>query len=154
MNKIKYVIALMVMILTTSCLKMGLDELPAYENAEILSMKFEYRWYNEAVGLGNMVVVPLTVRNLQINSEAATITLDISVPAVSTTLPAEQREKVELNNIVGYCDISTAAVIKPLEGAPTLGIFGDFSKKDLKYEVKAANGAKKVWSVTVNSFTK
>lgn len=150
----KIIMALVVMLSTTSCLEFGLDELPVYDNAEILSLKFEYRWYDESVGLGNMVVVPLTVKNLQIDSEMASILLDIVVPKENATFPSAQREKVSLSNIVGYCDISTGAVMKPLEDSPVLGKPGDFSKNYLKYEVIAANGTKKVWTIIINSFIK
>ena len=43
-------------------------------------------------------------------------------------------------------DLSTAARITPLNGAPKLGNPGDFSAKEFKYQVTAADGTKKEWT--------
>lgn len=138
----------------SSCLKLGLDALPAYSDAEIMSFKFEYRWYDETVGLGRMYVQELKVSNLVIDSETAGISLDLTVPPVSESFPESERNKVGLGNIVGYCDISTAATIAPVDNAPVLGVLGDWSSKDFMYKVTAADGTEKVWSLHIGAFNK
>ncbi|MDE7236705.1 MAG: hypothetical protein K2N66_02660, partial [Paramuribaculum sp.] len=52
------------------------------------------------------------------------------------------------SELVVVLNISTAAVIEPLDGAPALGVPGDWSKPN-KYQITAANGKKKVWTVTL-----
>ena len=47
--------------------------------------------------------------------------------------------------------ISTAATIKPINGAPKLGVPGDWTK-DNQYEVTAADGTKKVWTIVVEPY--
>lgn len=136
----------------SSCLESGLDELPAYSDADISSFKFEYRWYNEA-NVGNLVVTQMKVAT-KIDKENQKISCEITVPNVSNTLPAEQREKLSLKNLVGYCDVSTAAIVSPVGDSPTLGKIGDFSGKNLQYKVTAADGSSKVWTLEITKFTK
>lgn len=150
----KFKILLFLSVLFSSCLKLGLDDLPVYNEAEILSFKFEYRWYDDAVGLGRMYVQELNVSNLVIDSESAEIYLDLTVPAASDLFPESERDKVSLENIVGYCDVSTAAVISPVDGSPILGEIGDFSSKELSYKVKAADGTEKMWILHIGLFNK
>ena len=49
MKKIYNVLlSLFLMTMISSCLKAGLEELPAYEDADITNFKFEYRWFDDA----------------------------------------------------------------------------------------------------------
>ena len=50
-------------------------------------------------------------------------------------------------------NLSTAAVIAPQDGAPTLGTPGDFSTTR-RYVVTAANGTKKDWTIQVTALNK
>ena len=149
-----YIFVLLAACMLPSCLNMNLEDLPAYSEAEILDFKFEYRWYDESVGLGRMYVQDLTVSSLVITSESAMVSLDLTVPAASENFPVSERDKVTLANIVGYCDISTAAVIAPVGNAPRLGVIGDFSEQEMSYKVTAADGTEKTWTVTIGSFNK
>ena len=47
--------------------------------------------------------------------------------------------------------ISTAAIIKPIGDAPKLGVPGDWTK-DNQYEVTAADGTKKTWTIVVEPY--
>lgn len=49
--------------------------------------------------------------------------------------------------------ISTAARLTPLDGAPKLGVPGDWSKPN-KYLVTAASGAQKEWTIEVIKLNK
>ena len=49
--------------------------------------------------------------------------------------------------------LSTAARISPLNGSPTLGVPGDWSKPNT-YVVDAANGTRKNWTIEVMSLMK
>jgi len=45
-------------------------------------------------------------------------------------------------------NISTAAIVSPIEGAPQFGKPGDWSKPN-RYKVKAANGDEQIWTVSL-----
>ncbi len=142
----------LVSVMFTACLKSGLEDLPAFEEANITDVKFEYR-YKDVTSTwidGEPVVkyVTLGVTNKVISSESATITCTITMPAASGTFTQAIRDQVSLTQIVGKFNISTAATIRPLDGAPTLGVPGDFTSAR-RYEVTAADGkTKKTWTVT------
>ncbi|MDR1601851.1 MAG: hypothetical protein LBS42_05430 [Tannerella sp.] len=137
--------------LLTSCLTAGLDELPAFEDAEITDVTFEYRYMDPySVWMGEPIVKweNLPVQDKEIDSNAGTIICKLQVPQSGGTFDDIIRDQVSLEYIVGKFYISTAATIAPVEGSPTLGIPGDFSNP-CKYVVTAANGTTKMWTVHV-----
>lgn len=143
--------------LLTSCLKYGLDDLPVYSDCEITNIYFEYRYEDTTSpwidGSPKVKFITLVVTKT-IDAVANTVTVSINVPAVSATLPTAERAKVALTNIVCSMNLSTAAKIEPIEGAPILGIPGDFSGPR-KYRVTAADGiTTKTWTVTVTALNK
>jgi hypothetical protein len=141
----------------TSCLTAGLDELPAFEEAEITDVTFEYRYKDPgSVWIdGEQAVrwINLPVQNRIIDSNAGTVTCTLQVPAADGAFSEAIRAQVSLNSIAGKFYISTAAGIAPVEGAPTLGIPGDFSAPR-KYRVTAASGTAKVWTVHVTGLNR
>ncbi len=155
--KIKYLI-LSVFILTifSSCLRYNLDELPAFSEAKITGISGEYRYLGPQTWVtGENVVINkgLGRTSMNIDTVAMTVTATFRIPdaesnSADTGWNTEERQKVSLSNIVCYFTISTAAKITPIEGAPVLGVPGDWNGAK-KYEVKAANGTKKIWTVTV-----
>ena len=146
MKRFIYLMLVMVMMGLTSCLKYGLEELPAFEDADITDFYFEYR-YTITQNLTRIGFQRLTNVSKTISDQSVNIT--VSVPAASGTFTEAERAKVNLNNIVGYCYLSTAATITPIDGAPTLGKSGNFSSP-VKYKVTAANGkTSKIYTITV-----
>ena len=143
MKKIYNVLlSLFLMTMISSCLKAGLEELPAYEDADITNFKFEYRWFDDAKN--RMCVEQMTVKTI-IDKENLIVTCDITVPKADDDFP----------NLVGYCDISTAAVIAPVGDSPKLGEIQDFStQNEMSYKVTAANGDSKTWTLKIDSFNK
>ena len=141
----------------TSCLTAGLDELPAFEEAEITDVTFEYRYKDpNSVWIdGEQTVkwVNLPVQNRVIDSGAGTVTCTLQVPAADATFTDAIRAQVSLSSVVGKFYISTAASIAPVEGAPTLGTPGDFSSPR-KYRVTAADGTTKTWTVHVTGLNR
>jgi len=135
----------------TSCLKSGLDEMPTYSDTDISNFNFEYRWYNDDA---NHLEVTLMKTAYTIDKENATVTCSITVPTGKVTLPEEKRTQVSLSNLVGYCDLSAAAIITPIGDSPKLGDIQDFSKTNMQYEVLAADGSKKVWTLIITAFNK
>ena len=139
MKKIYNVLlSLFLMTMISSCLKAGLEELPAYEDADITNFKFEYRWFDDAKN--RMCVEQMTVKTI-IDKENLIVTCDITVPKADDDFPKEIRDGVSLSNLVGYCDISTAAVIAPVGDSTKLG------------EI-LANGDSKTWTLKIDSFNK
>ena len=161
MNKIKYIIAgvlFLSLTIFTSCLKSGLEDLPAFTDADITNIYFEYRYQDPndlwIDGTAKVKYVTLVVATKTIDAAARTVTVTITVPAASGAFTATERAKVALTNLVGMTSISTAAKIEPVEGAPQLGKPGDFSAPR-KYLVTAADGTtKKTWTITVTALNK
>lgn len=152
-KKIIYLQIVIFSLLFTSCLKSGLDDIPTYSEAEITNFQFEYRWMEIVNGNNQLKVQTLTTTSV-VNSTKDTISCSVTVPPVSGNFPVAVRDLVTLSNIVGYANISIAATIKPLSGAPILGTIADFSASNLQYEVKAADGTKKVWNLKISKFSK
>lgn len=155
MKQIKFLLAIISVWMLPSCLSSGLEELPVYTDAEITNFKFEYRWAEKEGKSERLRVKPLNAK-VNIDKEKAVITCQITVPAVDAQgFTEEVRSKVALNNIVGFCTISTAATIHPVGSAPHLGKPGDFSQNTMNYEVIAAdNKTRKTWKLNIESFNK
>lgn len=137
----------------SSCLKSNLEDLPAFEEANITDVKFDFRFkdMNDISPLDNepmVKVVSLVVENKKINETEGTIICTLRLPSANASFTEEIRNKVTLSNIVGKFNLSTAAKISPLSGSPVLGQPGDFSVPR-EYEVIAANGSTKKWTITI-----
>jgi hypothetical protein len=132
----------------TSCLTSGLDELEAFDEADITDVYFEHRYVMD--GNGSIEVVNfqrLTVLSKEVDSEQGTITVLLDIPPANATFSRSERSKVTLNNLAAYCYLSTAASITPVDGAPRLGTLGDYASP-VKYRVTAADGkTSKVWTI-------
>lgn len=126
-------------LLLTSCLKQGLDKLPSFTDANITRFDFEYRWNNNGV----FAVVTFSTNAPVISNDTLYVTT--IVPAASGSFTSDIRNEATINNIVGYCNLSTAASIEPVNNSQKLGVPGDFSKP-ASYQVTAADGkTKKTW---------
>lgn len=155
MKTTKKYLSLLLIVLFSSCLTYGLEELPVYEEADVTNFKFEYRWADKQGTSDVLRVKPLNV-GLTIDKEKQEIRCRITVPSVDNQgFTESERAKVSLDNIAGFSSISTAATIRPIGNAPVLGKPGDFSQSDMKYEVVAADQkTKKVWTLIIESFDK
>ena len=114
-------------------------------------MNFEYRWWDEAKD--QMAVKTLNIEK-QISKDDNLITCKLTVPTASGSFTDAVRQNVSLSNLIAYIDLSTAARIMPLNGAPKLGSPGDFSAKEFKYQVTAADGTKREWTIKITDFVK
>ena len=114
-------------------------------------MNFEYRWWDEAKD--QMAVKTLNIEK-QISKDDNLITCKLTVPTASGSFTDAVRQNVSLSNLIAYIDLSTAARIMPLNGAPKLGSPGDFSSKEFKYQVTAADGTKREWTIKITDFVK
>lgn len=149
MKKLVYICAVLMLTLT-SCVTSGLDDLPVYSESEITSFGMEHRFLvaNES-GIKHLEVVILG-GTVTIDPATATITANPTIPSPSSSFTQDERRNVNLKSIVISTKISPAAKIVPLDGAPTLGIPGDFTT-ERKYMVTAADGkTSKVWTIKIN----
>ena len=143
-----YVLFLFIPLFMTSCLGMGLDDLEDYNNAEILSFKFEHRWEQmvDEIGVTRLAIVSLPT-DVRIEDNVIHCVIKVPESGNPSSFTEEVRSQVKLEKIVGMATISTAAKIIPIDDAPILGKWGDFSKSH-KYKVVAAdNVTSKEWTI-------
>lgn len=156
MKKIMYLLGFLGFCLfMTSCLKGGLEDLPEYEEAEILGIqRVEYRYYGDDVSnIDGENLVEKVALNVTTTIEGSIVSINVTVPEADVSFTEEERSKVSLTNLAVMASISTAARVTPLDGAPKLGIPGDWSKPN-KYLVTAANGNEKEWTIQIVSLNK
>lgn len=139
------------MFLMTSCLERNFVELDTYNGCNITSIQgvyYRYKLDTKLPGSGENQVAQSTlqVSNAKYDTASGACTCDATLPS---NFPESQKGAISANNLVVVLNISTAAVIKPVGSAPALGTPGDWSKAN-QYEVIAADGTKKTWTVTVN----
>lgn len=131
------------------------EDLPKYEEAEITSVQFYYRWGASKDPITGELIMKeqrLNTTN-NVNSEAGTIEVSVSLPEATGDFTEAVRNDVSINQLWGQATISTAARMAPIDGSPALGTSGDWSKEH-KYEVMAADGTKKIWTISIVQFNK
>lgn len=142
---------LMITLLSTSCLTNNLKDIDTYEGNDISSVSGVYHRYygtEKIPGSDELQVFQSqlqVINDVAIDKEAGTVDITVTLP---TNFPADQKALVKTSNLVVVLNISTAAVIEPLDGSAKLGIPADWSKSN-RYRVTAANGASKDWTVTL-----
>ena len=147
-----YLILVLLVIINTSCLKAGLDELETFDQNDITNVRFEYRWWDETEK--RMRVIEMEVEKT-IDNDKKEIYCSIHVPAANTTFAADIREQVSLQTLAINVDASTAVRISPVGNAPQMGTFpADFSAKEFTYKVVAGNGDTANWTIIISDFSK
>lgn len=148
LSSIKWLAVLLCLPFISSCAK---EDLPSYTEAEITSVGAYHRYVtnlkDELTGEYKVAEKELEKGN-QIDSEAAAVTATFNIPGASGTFTEEERAKIALNKLVVYFNVSTAARVTPIGGAPKLGIPADWTSEH-QYSVIAADGSKKTWTVKV-----
>lgn len=140
------------LILNTSCLKSGLDELETYDLNDITNVRFEYRWWDESAE--QLRVMEMLVEKT-IDTTTKEINCTIVVPESTTVFTDEIRSEVSLSTLAINVDISTAARVAPVGNAPAMGVFpSDFSAKEFTYTVTAGNGDEVDWIIRIADFSK
>ncbi len=138
------------LMLFSSCLEHNLVDLDTYDECYITGVYGVYhRYYLDTVipGSGEKQVTQasLTVADKIQDTDAGTYSFSISLPS---NFPEGQKSSVSASNLVVILNISTAAVIEPMDGAPILGAPGDWSKPN-KYKVTGGGGSSKIWTVAL-----
>uniref|UniRef100_A0AB33JJ36 DUF5018 domain-containing protein n=1 Tax=Prevotella sp. GTC17262 TaxID=3236797 RepID=A0AB33JJ36_9BACT len=151
MRYIKFIAMMIVTLFTfTSCLESGLEELDTYEGKDITSSYVYYRYVDKASTIpasGEAVVKQLQLNAKQtIDAEKGTCEIVASLPK---NFPSAEKGNISLANLMVAVQLSTAAVIEPIGDAPKLGVPADWSQSH-KYTIKAADGSKKEWTLTVS----
>ena len=142
--------ALLLAVVSTSCLDSGLEELDTYKDCDITGGEIYWRYYGTNVipGSGEVEVKQVRLaRALEQNLETNTFYIRYT----TTNIPEAERGNFTEAKAVVAVTISTAAVMKPIGDAPKLGVPGDWTK-DNQYEVTAADGTKKVWTIVVEPY--
>ena len=137
-------------VLSTSCLESGLEELDEYSGCDITNGNVYWRYYGEgkipASGEQEVKQVYLAASRTQ-DVENCVYTIRY----VTGNIPEAERGNFTESKAVVAVTISTAATIKPIGDAPKLGVPGDWTK-DNQYEVTAADGTKKTWTIVVEPY--
>lgn len=155
MKKVICNILLVIMLFSfSSCLTGGLEELPEYEDANITSVStVQYRYISDEISAasGQNIVkdVNLTYKS-EIDIDAALVKISVTTP---DNFPQAELDKLSKSNLLIAVGLSTAARISPTNGAPILGIPGDWSRAN-SYVVESASGKKKDWTIEVVSLEK
>ena len=146
----RYIISLFTAVLSmmclTGCLTHGIDgpeEL--FDGADITGLQGVYYRYIDNSGKEPAVKQITLARGADINTEENTMEIACQAPS---NFPDDQLPNLKATELVVVLNISTAAVIEPLDGAPKLGVPGDWSKPN-RYQITAANGDKKIWTITL-----
>ena len=116
----RYLALALLIVLNTSCLKSGLDELETYDQNDITNIRFEYRWWDEAAQRLRVIEMGVTKT---IDTKAKKIECSIKVPEVTSAFTAGVRNQVSLSTLSINVDVSTAARISPVGDAPAMGTF-------------------------------
>ncbi|MGN0310197.1 MAG: DUF5018-related domain-containing protein [Bacteroides sp.] len=146
--------ALLVAVVATSCLEHDLETLEVFDGCDITRVDCEYRWKTGEIHPGTGAE---KVNQVYISAYSRTYVTDEADPSKGVctiryskyNIPAAYKEVAEKDMVV-YVTISSAATIKPIGDAPQLGIPADWTA-DHQYEVTAANGNKKTWTIVVEA---
>lgn len=147
-----YLVLLLLIVINTSCLKAGLDDLETYNQNDITNIRFEYRWWDES---GKRLRVIEMGTEKTIDNNAKEIVCSIKVPDATQTFTTEIRNQVSLSTLAINVDASSSARISSVGGAPAMGTFpSDFSAKEFVYKVTAGNGDDANWTIRITNFVK
>lgn len=152
-KNIKWLLLMLLLPFTAAC---NWEDLPAYEEAEISAVQFYYRWASDAKDpiTGEPVVKERQMSTSSVvKKEEGIIEATVTVPAASGDFNETVRGQVSQNKLWGQVTLSTAARLTPIEGSAALGTPDDWSQPR-KFEVMAANGNKKVWTIKIVQFNK
>ena len=139
MKKIVLYLFLLITTFSLGSCKMGLDDLPTFEEAELINFWFEHREIVEKTNPDGSKFEQVVFTDLkEICSFKKSEESNGIVKCVVTINSAASPKTIDMTNIAGKANISTAAFIEPVNGSPKLGTMGDFSKP-VTYMVTAAD---------------
>ncbi|MFT4153651.1 DUF5018-related domain-containing protein [Parafilimonas sp.] len=146
---LKIVVLLVVMGVFGSCLKKDLPETTNSSSNDITGFIYIHKYIDTTInnaGTAN-VDTQIVVKTQQLNTSISISNDTVYVtPSIPSGFPSSQLSNVTLTNIWGVAYIPDGAIITPVDGAPELGVPGDFSSP-ASYVVTAANGNEKEWVI-------
>lgn len=147
---INIVIFCLLAVLMSSCLERNLEELDEYSGCDVTRGDVYWRYYGDQKipGSNELQVKQVYLAAARIQD---TTTCTYTIRYVTGNIPAAERPNFTQSKAVVILGISTAATVKPVGDAPKLGVPADWSKEH-KYEVTAANGKKKTWTIVVEPY--
>lgn len=143
-------------VFSTSCLDSNLEDLEEFSGANIKSLNnVYYRYISDEFheGTQDYKVKQVRIANgnwevLKNDDETGEAEAQFDIQFSSSF--EQFKGKLDMSkDIVVVVNIDQAAIIKPIEGSATLGAPGDWSKPN-KYEVTAADGTKKIWTLKID----
>lgn len=141
--------ALLLAVVSTSCLEHDLQELDLYSGCDVTNGNVYYRYISDELhpGTGEYKVKQVYL--------AAARTQDVenctyTIRYVTTNIPEAERANFEKSAVV-ILTVSTAATVTPVGDAPVLGVPGDWTK-DNQYDVVAADGTTKRWTIHIEPY--
>lgn len=154
MKKIVYFFIMICSLFFSSCLTNGLEELPVYEDADITSVvavKYRYISDEKSPASGDYLVKEVDlIFNPTIDKEDEYVKIDVSLPE---NFPVSEIDKVSKSNLLVIVNVSPAARLFPVKGAPALGTPGNWENPN-KYKIQSASGIEKQWTIEVTDFNK
>lgn len=157
MTKFKNIKWLLCLIFVPAFMACGWTDIPLYGDANIDAVQSNYRWenYDDPDPItGEPMIYDWTLNtSYDINPDAGTANVVVTVPAAQSYFTDEVRNGVSLNNICITVTISTAARIAPADGHKVLGVPDDWTVPH-NFVVTAADGTKKNWTITVTALNK
>lgn len=146
--------AMLLAVVATSCLEHDLEELEVFDGCDITRVDCAYRYKTGETHPGTGAE---KVKQVYVSAYSRTYVTDESDPTKGVctirysknNIPAAYKEIAEKEMVV-YVTISSAATMKPIGDAPELGKPADWTA-DHQYEVTAANGNKKTWTIVVEA---
>lgn len=146
--------AMLLAVVATSCLEHDLEELEVFDGCDITRVDCAYRYKTGETHPGTGAE---KVKQVYVTAYSRTYVTDESDPTKGVctirysknNIPAAYKEIAEKEMVV-YVTISSAATMKPIGDAPELGKPADWTA-DHQYEVTAANGNKKTWTIVVEA---
>lgn len=146
--------ALLVAVVATSCLEHDLETLDVFDGCDITNVQCAFRWKTGEIhpGTGAEKVNQVTVRaysRTYVTDESDPTKGVCTIRYTKRDIPDPYKDTAEKEMVV-YVTLSSAATIKPIGDSPTLGVPADWTA-DHQYEVTAANGTKKTWTIVVEA---
>jgi hypothetical protein len=154
MKKYSFLFMALLPVLFSSCLKYGLEEGELSIECDVTNVRFEHRWAieNSSNGMAELRFREMSVART-IDKDQSSIEVTITVPAANATYPDDQRAATVLSNLACSFEVSRAASVQPMNGAPKLGAPGDYTQ-ERTYRVTSASGQYKDWTLKVVEFKK
>ena len=143
--------AMMLAVISTSCLESNLEELEVYSGCEVTQGYVYWRWITDDVHPGsedNYVKQTEMTYSGGGGHSLDKVNQKLIIRYHGGYVATSERPNINASKLVVALQVSTAAFVKPVGDAPALGVPGDWTKEH-QYDVIAADGTTKRWTIGV-----